>query len=127
MDTTTLINIVTVIMLIWFFYKRFAPIKNLKSYNAQQFRELQQNRNSIVIDVREPHEYKGGYIPGAMNIPLSQLKHRVGDVPKDKDVLLYCRSGMRSKQAARILSKKGISQLGHLQGGMMSWTGKLTK
>jgi rhodanese-related sulfurtransferase len=51
----------------------------------------------------------------------------LSEIPKDKSVYLYCRSGMRSKQAARILQKNGFHEIAHLQGGMMSWKGKITK
>ncbi|MEX2459692.1 MAG: rhodanese-like domain-containing protein [Paenibacillaceae bacterium] len=81
----------------------------------------------MLVDVREPNEYKGGFIPNALNIPLSQIKGRIGEFTKDKEVYLYCRSGMRSKQAARILHKNGISNLANLQGGISAWNGKITK
>jgi rhodanese-related sulfurtransferase len=67
------------------------------------------------------------HIPGAKNIPLSQLKQRLGEIPTDRDILLYCRSGMRSKSAANILTKNGHTKLNHLQGGIGAWTGKIAK
>ncbi|WP_338044828.1 rhodanese-like domain-containing protein [Paenibacillus lignilyticus] len=72
-------------------------------------------------------EIKQGYIPGAINIPLSQMKKRISEIPRDRNVYLYCRSGMRSKQAARILQKSGYRDLAHLQGGVMSWKEKIAK
>ncbi|NHN33757.1 rhodanese-like domain-containing protein [Paenibacillus agricola] len=128
MDFKLIFNIIVVVFLIWFVYSRFAGVKGLKHLVPDQFQdELKGNHNKVLIDVREPGEVKQGYIPGALNIPLSQIKNRVGEIPKDKSVYLYCRSGMRSKQAARILSKNGFQELAHLQGGIMSWKGKLTK
>lgn len=99
---------------------------NVRTLKSAEFRsELEQSKNKLLIDVREPDEYKSGFIPGAKNIPLSQLEKRLGEIPKDRDVLLYCRSGMRSKSAARLLSKHGYTRLAHLQGGVSSWEGKL--
>ncbi|MDH6371514.1 rhodanese-related sulfurtransferase [Paenibacillus sp. PastF-3] len=100
----------------------------VKTLKVVEFRsELEQSKNKLLIDVREPDEYKSGFIPGAKNIPLSQLEKRLGEIPKDRDVLLYCRSGMRSKSAASILSKQRYTRLAHLQGGVSSWDGKLSR
>lgn len=101
---------------------------SVRTLKVAEFRsEMEQSKNRLLIDVREPDEYKSGFIPGAKNIPLSQLEKRLGEIPKDRDVLLYCRSGMRSKSAARILSKQGYARLAHLQGGVSSWNGKLSR
>lgn len=128
MDFSTILNILIVLFAIWFVYTRFAPTKGLNNMSAKEFQNsINQQGDQLVIDVREPSEYKQGYIPGAKNIPLSQLKNRINELPKDKGIFLYCRSGMRSKQAAKLLSKNGFSQLVNLQGGISAWTGKVTK
>jgi rhodanese-related sulfurtransferase len=83
----------------------------------------------ILTPHREPFEVQAGYIPGAVNIPLSQLKNRLGEIPKDKQVYLYYRSGMRSKQAAKILKKRvSISYLickAAFRHGVGKWQNKL--
>ncbi|MCY9669942.1 rhodanese-like domain-containing protein [Paenibacillus alginolyticus] len=128
MDYTSIFNIVALAFLVWFIYSRFASLKGLNNLSPDQFQEeLKGKRNYVLIDVREPGEVKQGYIPGAINIPLSHMKQKVGEIQKNNHVYLYCRSGMRSKQAARILKKNGFNELSHLQGGIMSWKGKLTK
>ncbi|WP_313641859.1 rhodanese-like domain-containing protein [Paenibacillus sp.] len=101
---------------------------SVRTLKSAEFRsEMGQSKNKLLIDVREPVEYKSGFIPGAKNIPLSQLEQRLAEIPKDRDVLLYCRSGMRSKSATRILGKHGYTRLAHLQGGVSSWDGKLSR
>ncbi|NEW08155.1 rhodanese-like domain-containing protein [Paenibacillus sp. SYP-B3998] len=128
MTYTSIFNIVALAFLVWFIYSRFASVKGLNNLSSDQLEdELKGNHNCVLIDVRELGEVKQGYIPGAINIPLSQMKQRVGEIKKNDRVYLYCRSGMRSKQAARILKKNGINELSHLQGGIMSWKGSLTK
>lgn len=129
MEISTILNGLVYVFLAWFIFTRFAPIKGLQNLNNDEFRDRMQQQvsNPILIDVREPHEYKQGYIPGAINIPLSQLKSRTGEIPKDKDLLLYCRSGMRSKQAGRVLSKQGFASMAHLKGGILSWGGTIKK
>lgn len=128
MSSSTLFSILLYGVLLWFLYTRFAPIRGLKNLKADDFTsQLERDSNRILVDVREPDEYKGGFIPSALNIPLSQMKLRMNEIPKDKKVYLYCRSGMRSKQAARILHKNGFANLTNLQGGMMAWNGKISK
>ncbi|WP_233516784.1 rhodanese-like domain-containing protein [Paenibacillus curdlanolyticus] len=128
LDQNLAINIVIVVGMVWFIAKRFAGVKGLRGLNADQLQnELKSNRNHVLIDVREPSEVKQGYIAGAINVPLSRLKQRLNEIPSDRSVYLYCRSGMRSKQAARILAKNGYRELAHLQGGIMAWRGQLKK
>jgi len=127
-DTSAIINIVLIIVAVWFLYTRLAPTKGLRTLSYKDFgQELQSQKNPILIDVREAGEFNIDSIPGAINIPLSQLKNKVSEIPKDKNVYLYCRSGMRSKQAAGILRKQGYTQMAHLQGGIMAWHGKIKK
>lgn len=128
MDLNLLMNIAFFVFLAWFIYSRFAGVKGLKNLTPDQFQEeLQKDDDAVLVDVREPHEVRQGYIPGALNIPLSQLKHRMGEIPQDRGVYLYCRSGMRSRQAARILQKNKFRELFQLQGGILSWKGKIIK
>lgn len=128
MNTNTLINIVIILLIGWLVYKQMGPTKGLRTLGNSAFRkEVESSPNVILVDVREPSEYKGGFIPGARNVPLSQLGTRMTEIPNNTDVYLYCRSGMRSKKAARMLHKNGYSKLTHLQGGINAWGGKITK
>lgn len=125
MDTSLILTISMYALLGWFVYTRFAPIKGLRNLKGNEFAEgVNQGSKNFLIDVREPQEFKSGFIPGAVNIPLSQLRNRLAEIPRDRAIFLYCRSGMRSKQAAKVLAKSGYSNLAHLQGGMMAWKGK---
>lgn len=128
MGSSTVINLIVIILIIWFVYTRFGPTKGLRTLKEGEFRkEIENSPNKLLVDVREPGEFKGGFIPGARNIPLSQINGRLAEIRKDRDVLLYCRSGIRSKNAARILRKNGYTKLAHLQGGIGAWGGKLSK
>jgi rhodanese-related sulfurtransferase len=74
-----------------------------------------------VLDVRTADEYVSGHVPGAVNIPHDQLASRLAEVPKDRDVVLYCRSGRRVQLAAEVLAGSGHTRLEHLQGDMPAW------
>ncbi len=74
----------------------------------------------ILIDVRTPQEFASGHIPGAVNIAVEELAQRLNEVPQDKPVVLYCRSGNRSGQAAQILDRAGYGQIYDL-GAIITW------
>ncbi|MBB6448901.1 rhodanese-related sulfurtransferase [Geomicrobium halophilum] len=107
-------------------FRRLATPSYLTPLTQEEF--IKGYRKAQLIDVREQREYEGGHILGARNIPLSQLKHRLSEVRKDQDVYLYDNSGMRSRQAARLLKKKnGNKGLHYLKKGFKKWTGKIKK
>lgn len=68
----------------------------------------------LILDVREPQEYASGHVQGAINLPPSKLMSdlsEIADVPKDTEIILYCRSGSRSNVAMQILKTKGYTRL----------------
>ncbi|MGI9596160.1 MAG: rhodanese-like domain-containing protein [Acidimicrobiales bacterium] len=76
--------------------------------------------NGQLIDVREPDEVAGGTLPGAVNIPLGDLPARVDELDRDRPVVLLCRSGGRSTQAAEYLTGLGFGDVVNLAGGMLA-------
>lgn len=66
---------------------------------------------ATIIDVRTPEEYRDGAYPGAINIPVSNLGARIGEIPKGKPVVLYCASGARSASAARAMKQAGFADV----------------
>ena len=73
-----------------------------------------------IVDVRQPGELHDGTLPGAINIPLGELPGRVGELDPTRRVLLLCRSGNRSGQAARWLAAQGFVDVVNLSGGMLA-------
>lgn len=73
-----------------------------------------------LIDVRTPEEFASGHIAGSVNIPVESLSDRLGEVSQDSPVVLYCRSGRRSAEAARILDAAGYNGVYDL-GGIQAW------
>lgn len=92
---------------------------------------LENHETILLVDVREPAEYEGGHIPGAIAIPRgllegaadSQSKHRVGELcaARDKTVIVYCESGGRSALAADVLQRMGFTAVRSLAGGCVLW------
>ena len=77
-------------------------------------------RGATVVDVREPNEYAGGHVPGAMNIPLSQVPARAGEVSSEGRVFVVCASGNRSTSAADTLRAAGLDAVS-VRGGTKGW------
>ena len=75
-----------------------------------------------LIDVREPHEYAIGHIPGSRLIPLGTIEAKTSELDPDSDIVLHCKSGMRSSQALEILRGKGFKKLTNLKGGILAWS-----
>lgn len=75
----------------------------------------------LVLDVREPHEFTAGHIPGAQFIPLGALAQRAKELPRDREIICVCRSGSRSRMAVRHLTSAGFKAI-NLRGGMIAWS-----
>jgi|SRR5579875_979139 rhodanese-related sulfurtransferase len=105
------------------FKRLFDTGKSIPSITVQEAwkRIATPKTKSMLIDVREAWEFKQGHVREACNIPLSQLGQRFREVPSDRDILLICRSGHRSLQAAKFLQARGWEQITNVSGGMVSW------
>jgi len=85
--------------------------------------QLINQRNAVVVDVRETSEFDTGHIPNSRHIPLGELEGRVEELAKwkSKPVVVTCRTGNRSGRAQRILKKAGFSDIYVLKGGITAW------
>jgi rhodanese-related sulfurtransferase len=95
----------------------------LVDLTAGQGKAFIQDCEPLILDVRTVSEYRAGHIPGAKLFPLQDLEKRVAELKfhQRKPVLIYCRSGNRSRMAARILKYFGFVQLHHLDRGILQW------
>jgi rhodanese-related sulfurtransferase len=78
-----------------------------------------------VLDVRPAEEYRAGHIPGALSVPLTQLKSRLKDLPKDRDIVAYCRGPycVMALEAVEVLRKKGF-RAHRMEKGVIDWRAK---
>jgi rhodanese-related sulfurtransferase len=77
-----------------------------------------------ILDVRTRKEFAEGHIPGAINIPHTELSERIGELgsdARDQELVVYCRSGRRAAVAEEVLRDAGFSGLRHLEGDMNAW------
>lgn len=83
--------------------------------------ELGSARPPIVLDVRSVREWRDKRIEGSVNIPLSRLREHLGELPRDRRILVHCAAGYRSSIAASILQQQGVTDLIELTGGIAAW------
>jgi phage shock protein E len=86
----------------------------------QQYQATYAPRDHLLVDVRSPEEFASGHILGAVNIALPSLPQQMATLPKDRPIILYCRSGARSRSAAHMLSESGFDNVYDL-GGLIEW------
>lgn len=116
MDGTLKIIVVGVLALLaaWYF------MRPKDSARANEARSMV-SAGAMLLDVRSPSEYASGHLDGAVNIPVSDLGGRLAKLgKKDRPIVVYCRSGNRSGQAARILGAAGFTKVFDL-GAMSNW------
>jgi rhodanese-related sulfurtransferase len=75
----------------------------------------------VVVDLRDPAEYRVGHVPGAVNIPEPQIEGRLGEIDPGRGVVLYCIAGKRTRAAEEILVGHGFVDVKHLDGGLTGW------
>jgi hydroxyacylglutathione hydrolase len=84
---------------------------------------IQKQHHVLLIDVRQPNEFTGelGHIPGSKLIVLDELAEKFSTLPREKPIVLICRSGARSARAASFLKENGFQHVYNLKGGMLLW------
>ena len=109
-----------------------APRGSANSYRQISMDEavkmMKNEKNYIILDVRRPDEYAEGHIPGAINVPNEEIgAAEIAELPdKSQLILVYCRSGRRSKEASEKLVKLGYTNIVEF-GGILDWKGEIEK
>jgi rhodanese-related sulfurtransferase len=76
---------------------------------------------ALALDVREPEEFAAGHVAGARLLPLGRLPTGLADLPRDRTIVVVCRSGRRSGEAVRTMQRAGFDDARNLAGGMLAW------
>ena len=116
-----LVMVVSGLMLLWPYVQRLlSPVRELGTHDATR---MMNSDNAVVLDVREAKEAAAGRVPNAVQIPLSELKARVGELAKSvkRPVIVYCERGQRSRNAVGVLGKSGFERVYLLRGGFNAW------
>lgn len=108
-------------LLIWL---RFSLRGNYKEITSHQLRAmLCKERDFFILDVREPWEYRNGFIHRSLNLPVRSVSTQMGELEKLKEerIVVVCKSGFRSRMVCGFLEKEGFCNILHLKGGIKGW------
>jgi rhodanese-related sulfurtransferase len=88
---------------------------------AEKAKQLIDNKEVVVLDVRTPEEFEEGHIPNSILVPVQELEFRLNELGKEEHYLVVCRSGNRSTQASEILINNKFTNIYNMTGGMNNW------
>jgi len=114
-------------------YEQFCGIPEAQAAEAQESLvptitalqlkgKFEQGERFVLVDVREPYEYDICRIPGARLIPLGELPSRMSELDSADEIVLQCKSGMRSARALKLLQEAGFAKLWNVEGGILAWS-----
>lgn len=86
---------------------------------AQRIHDPQ--RAPLLLDVRTAREFAEGHVPGAVNIPVQDLAAQLGQVPQDREIVVYCEVGGRASRAGKLLRENGYARVSEMEGSMSAW------
>ena len=96
-------------------------VNKVRNIDPDDLRDLLETDDDVLLlDVRTPMEHRGDAIEGSVLIPLQELSFRADELPRDREIVVYCRVGSRSAYAAAYLARLGFS-VRNLAGGIMAW------
>lgn len=101
-------------------------MKNMTEISVAELKQKIESGNGVkIIDVRTEEEFQNGSLPGAVNLPLDELRRDVSligsEINPGEEIICVCRGGTRSGEAARLLEKAGYGNVKNLKGGLLSW------
>jgi NADPH-dependent 2,4-dienoyl-CoA reductase/sulfur reductase-like enzyme/rhodanese-related sulfurtransferase len=84
--------------------------------------ELERMENPYILDIRPKSEFAAGHVPGAVHIPREEVRRRMGELPRDRQIVVICQSGVASYTVCRILAQSGFATLANLSGGYQTYS-----
>ncbi|CAM3510558.1 rhodanese-like domain-containing protein [Aeromicrobium ponti] len=117
----TIVNGIIIALLIILLAQKLIPVKGIKQMTTAQLKNELKDKSKQYIDVRTLAEFKGFHVPGFVNMPLHQLHQKMGQLSKDKEVVVICQSGMRSSKASKMLKNAGFKNITNIKGGVSAW------
>jgi rhodanese-related sulfurtransferase len=85
-------------------------------------RKRDANDGHLLLDVREPHEIETASLSGSLAIPMQDIPKRMGELPRDREIVVMCHGGRRSERVVQFLEQSGFDNLKNLAGGIDAWS-----
>jgi adenylyltransferase/sulfurtransferase len=105
-----------------------APADGLAEITVEELKQrIDRGEDLFILDVRNPEEFQICRIPGSTLLPLPQLPQRVGELDADREMVVHCKSGMRSAKAIQFLKQQGFRKLKNLKGGILAWADRIDR
>lgn len=101
----------------------FGHVPQVTVEELKQIRD--RGESPVLLDVREPHEYALSDLPDSIKVPLGALPRSLDRIPKDRELVVYCRSGARSANAVEFLRRNGFDRAVNLVGGVNAWAERI--
>jgi hydroxyacylglutathione hydrolase len=98
------------------------PVAHVPQISTMELQQRLANNKIVVVDVRNPNEWRNGHIAGAKHMPAGEIQRRATELPKEKPIHVICGSGYRSSLATSILRREAFPDVTNVMGGMTSWT-----
>lgn len=98
-----------------------APIE-IDPSEYQGWRQAPEAHPHYLLDIREPWEHRMAHLSGDRLIPIDEVPARIGEIPRDEDIVIYCHHGVRSFQVAYYLRQHGFDRARSLRGGIARWS-----
>jgi adenylyltransferase/sulfurtransferase len=102
------------------------PVSTTDEMTVEELKaKLDRGEKVLILDVRNPPEYQICRIPGSTLLPLPELPQRLGELDRNREMVVHCKSGMRSQKAIAFLRQQGFTKLTNLQGGILAWAERI--
>lgn len=111
--------VLVLVMLVTISAQVWGAEKSISARDAKAL--LDKNKNVYLLDVRTPQEYSQGKLAGSVLIPIGDFERRIGEVPKNRTIVVYCAVGSRSKPVASFLSQQGYRDVYNMTDGIVGW------
>lgn len=111
------------VIILFLLGRTWAGARYLKCLQPFEVVQKMNHDDAVILDVRTDNEYKDGHLANSVHLPLGVLQSRISDINpyKERPIIIFCRTGNRSSQAAAILNKQGFGDLYNLIGGIVAW------
>lgn len=119
--TSALVVVLAIVALVFWNTKQSLQIID----SAQLSQWMTDEKDMVIVDLREPELFEEGRVPYAINIPFAEINEKYRSIPTDKKVVFVCHTGRMGVESGNLLLENGYKDVANLDGGMAKWTGQV--